>query len=103
MTFTEDLAAFLVDFGVPVSFSGSAVGMVGIADAPGALDLASITGVGEGAQLLGVQTTDKTVLIRTSQKGALKPGTAITVDGVSGVVRYLLAHEDGAFTVVWWY
>jgi hypothetical protein len=99
---TETLDAFLADFGVSVSFSGSTAGMLGIPDAPGALQLASITGVGEGAQFPGVQTADKTVLIRTDQKGALAPGTAITVNGVSGTTRYLLAHEDGAFTLVWW-
>lgn len=102
MALTETLDTFLADFGVSVSFSGSTVGMLGIADAPGALQLASIIGGGEGTQFAGVQGVHKTVLIRTDQKGALAPGTAITVNGVSGSVQYLLAHEDGAFTVVWW-
>jgi hypothetical protein len=93
---TETLGTFLADFGVAVSFSGSDVGMLGIPDAPGVLALSS-------DQLPGVQATDKTVLIRTSQKGGLVPGGTITVDGVSGTVRYLLAHEDGAFTLVWWH
>jgi hypothetical protein len=92
---TETLGTFLADFGVAVSFSGSDAGMLGIPDAPGVLSVA-------GEQFPGVQATDKTLLIRTSQKGALKPDTAITVDGVSGTVRYILPHEDGAFSLVWW-
>jgi hypothetical protein len=94
MAFTEVLSVFLADFGVSVSFSGSAAGMLGIEDAQGLLALSS-------EQFPGVQATDRTVLIRTDQKGALKPDTAITVNGTARTVRYLLPYEDGAFTLVW--
>jgi hypothetical protein len=93
VAFDEDLDVFLADFGVPVSFSGSIAGMVGIKDGPGLLAL-------PGEQHPGVQATDKTVLIRTDQKGTLKPKDAITVDGTSGTVRDVLAYQDGAFTLV---
>jgi hypothetical protein len=93
VAFTEDLSVFLADFGVTVSFSGSAAGMLGIEDAQGLLSLPS-------DQFPGVQAVDRTVLIRTSQKGALVPGSAITVNGTARVVRDLLNHEDGAFTLV---
>jgi len=93
MAITEDLDAFLRDFGVSVSFTGSAAGMLGIEDAQGLLAL-------PGEQFPGVQATDRTVLIRTDQKGALAPGSAITVNGTARVVRNVLLHEDGAFTLV---
>jgi hypothetical protein len=93
VAFTESLDAFLADFGVTVSFSGSTAGMLGIEDAQGLLVL-------EGEQFPGVQATDRTVLIRTDQKGALAPGTAITVNGTARTVRHLLPYEDGAFTLV---
>lgn len=94
MAFTESLTTFLNDFGVSVSFSGSAAGMLGIEDAPGVLGLSS-------DQLPGVQQTDRTVLVRTDQVGSLAPGSAITVNSTSRTVRYLLPFEDGAFTLVW--
>lgn len=93
MALTEDLAVFLADFGVPVSFSGATAGMLGIEDAQGLLTL-------PGDQFPGVQATDRTVLIRTDQKGGLKPGDAITVNSTARVVRDLLPVEDGAFTLV---
>ena len=93
MAFTENLDLFLADFGVTVVFSGSTAGMLGIEDAQGLLTL-------PGEQFPGVQSTDRTVLIRTDQKGALVPGSAITVNGTARVVRNLLSHEDGAFTLV---
>jgi len=93
VAFTENLDVFLADFGVSVSFAGSTAGMLGIMDGPGLLALA-------GEQFPGVQAVDKTVLIRTDQKGALKPGTAITVNGVAGTVRSILPFEDGVFSLV---
>ena len=93
MAFTENLDAYLADFGVPVSFSGSVAGMLGIEDAQWLLTLPE-------DQFPGVQATDRTVLIRTDQKGALAPGTAITVNGTARVVRHLLPYEDGTFTLV---
>jgi hypothetical protein len=94
MAFSEDLDVFLQDFGVMVSFTGSTAGMLGIEDAPGMLTL-------PGDQFPGVQATDRTVLIRTDQKGALAPGGDITVNGTARKVRYLLPYEDGAFTLVY--
>jgi hypothetical protein len=100
VAFTEYLSVFLADFGVPVSFSGSTAGMLGIEDAQGLLVL-------EGEQFPGVQATDRTVLIETSEKGALGPGSAITVNGTARTVRHLdgrnaemRADPDGAFTLV---
>lgn len=89
-----DLAVFLADMGVTVSFSGSAAGMKGLEDGPGMLAL-------DSEQFAGVQQTDRTVLIRTDQKGALVTGSAITVNGTARVVRNILPFEDGAFTMVW--
>lgn len=100
MALTETLDAFLTDFGVSVSFAGSTAGMLGLEDLPGVLELASITGVGQGEQLPGVQGVGRTVLIRTDQKGALTGGTAITVNGTARVVRRVESIEDGAFTLV---
>ena len=94
MSLTESLDLFLADFGVDVSFSGSPAGMKGIEDAPGMLAV-------DSEQFPGVQQTDRVVLIRTDQKGALKPDSSITVNGTARVVRYLLPFEDGAFTLVW--
>lgn len=94
MAFAEDLNVFLADFGVSVSFAGSAVGMLGLEDGPGVLTL-------PGDQFPGVQATDRTLLIRTDQKGSLAPKSAITVNGTARKVRYLLPYEDGAFTLVW--
>ena len=103
MAWTESLSVFFnanTPSAVTVSFSGSAAGMYGLMGAPGELVLDSITGVGQGAQFPGVQGTDRTVLIRTDQKGALAPGTAITVGGTGYTVRYLQPVEDGLITVV---
>ena len=103
MAFTEDLGVFFTldtPGAVSVSFAGSPPGMVGIRDMVGTLDLASISGVGEGAQLPGVQATDKTILIRSDQVGALVPGLAATVAGASVTVRSVLPVEDGQITLV---
>lgn len=81
---------------VLVSFDGSPDGMVGIENAPGVLATIS-------DQLAGVQQTDRVVLIRSDQKGALAPGSPMTVGGSPRTVRYLLPEpdSDGACTVVW--
>lgn len=93
MAFTESLGAFLADFGVSVSFSGSTPGMLGIEDAAGILGLSN-------DEFPGVQATVRTLLIRTDQKGALVPGSSLTVNGSSRVVLSALPHEDGAFTLL---
>ena len=94
--FTEDLSVFLQDFGVPISFAGSAAGMLGIEDMP---ELTVLDDQGRAA----VSTTRRTVLVRTDQKGALTQGSAITVNGNSRVVHDLGVPPelpDGAFTLV---
>lgn len=103
MAFTEDLGVFFTldtPGAVSVSFAGSPAGMVGIRDMVGALELASITGAGEGAQLPGVQATDKTILIRSDQVGALVPGMAMTVASAAVTARSVLPVEDGQITLV---
>jgi len=94
MAFTESLDTFLADFGVDVSFSGSPAGMKGLEDAVGVLEL-------QGDQFPGVQQTNRSLLIRTDQKGVLAPDVAITVNGASRAVLSLGPIEDGAFTLVW--
>jgi hypothetical protein len=97
MAWSEDLAIYFnadTPSSATVAFSGSAAGMYGIMGAPGELGLSS-------EQFPGVQQTDRTVLVRTDQKGALVPGSAITVAGTAYTVRYLLPIEDGLITLVY--
>lgn len=94
MALTESLGVFVADFGVPVSFSGSAAGMLGNMDLTGELVL------GDGTRAV-VSAADRTVRIRTSQKGTLTQGSAITVNSVSYVVRDVQPIDDGSFSVVW--
>jgi hypothetical protein len=93
MALTESLGVFVADFGVPVSFSGSVAGMKGIMDLTGSHVL------GDDGRAV-ISAADRTVLIRTSQKGALTQGASITVNSVSYVVRDLGPIDDGSFTVV---
>ena len=105
MAFSENKSVFFsldTPGGVLVSFSGSEAGLVGIMDKPGTLELSSITGFQQGAQLHGVQSSDKTVLLDADKIGSLVPGSSITVDGVTTTVRYLQAHEDGQATLVFY-
>ena len=94
MALTESLGVFVADFGVPVSFSGSVAGMKGNMDLTGELVLA------DGTRAT-VSAADRTVLIRTSQKGGLVGGSSITVDSVSYSVRDIQPIDDGAFSLVW--
>jgi len=93
---TESLGVFEADFGVPVSFTGSAAGMLGLEDYPG------IAILGDGDRAV-IAATDRTVLVRTDQLGALARGDAITVNGTARIVRDVLVPDelkDGAFTLV---
>ncbi len=83
-----------------VSFTGSPAGMYGILGSPADLALDSVGGFQQGAQLLGVQNTDRSVLIRTDQKGALVPGSTLTVGGISYTAKSVLPIEDGLITLV---
>lgn len=94
MAVTDTPDAYLFDFGVSVSFSGSVAGMKGIMDLTGELVL------GDGTRAV-VSAADRTVLIRTSQKGTLTQGSTITVASVSHKVRDLQPVDDGTFTMVW--
>lgn len=94
MALTESLGVFVADFGVPVSFSGSAAGMKGNMDLTGDLILADGTRA-------SVSAADRTVLIRTSQRGALVGGSSITVDSITYAVRDIQPIDDGAFSIVW--
>ena len=47
-----------------------------------------------------MQATDRTVLVRTDQKGALAPGSDVTVNGTARKVKHLVPVDDGAFTLV---
>ena len=91
MAFTETLNTFLNDFGVTVVIGATTV--LGIEDAAGVLVL-------ENEQMPGVQATVRTLLIRTDQKGALVPGSTLTVNSVSRTVISILPFEDGAFTLL---
>jgi hypothetical protein len=94
MALTEDLSVFLADFGVSVSFSGSTAGMLGIVDAPG------LTTLGDDEGRARLVATERTCLIRSDQRGSLKAGSSVTVDGTAYVVREALPYEDGAFTLL---
>ena len=93
MALTEDLSVFLADFGVSVSFTGSTAGMLGIQDLEG------VTLLGDDGRA-GVSAGDRTVLIRTDQKGSLTQGSNITVNGSTRKVRDIQPFEDGAFSLV---
>jgi len=93
MSLTESLGVFVADFGVPVSFSGSVAGMLGI------MDLTSAEVLGDAGRAV-VSSADRTVVIRTSQKGALTQGSTITVASTAYVVRDLQPFDDGSFTLV---
>ena len=80
----------------PVSFADSVAGMYGIFGSPGELGL-------DSGPHDGVQQANPAVLIRTDQKGGLRPDMAITVGGTPYVVRYLIPEpppSDGRCTLV---
>jgi hypothetical protein len=85
MALSEDLSAFLNDFGVSVT-AGSTTG-IGLLDMP-------------GMEVLGgmVVVTDYSLTVRTSEFGSLQFNDAITVAGVSYQVREGRQLDDGAFT-----
>jgi hypothetical protein len=93
VSLTESLGVFVADFGVPVSFSGSTAGMLGI------MDLSGLDVLGDGSRAT-VSAADRTVVIRTSQKGSLTQGSNITVNSSAYVVRDLQPFDDGSFTLV---
>lgn len=94
MAVTDTLGAYLFDFGTSVSFTGSTAGMKGIMDLTGQQVLA------DGDRAI-VTAAERTVTIRTDQKGSLTQGSSITVNFASYVVRDLQPIDDGSFTMVW--
>jgi hypothetical protein len=87
MAFTENLDAFLADFGV--SCTAGAVSALGILDMPGQL-------ISDGMVL----TTDFTLIAKAVNFGSLIRGDAITVDAVSYTVREAMLLDDGRFVQI---
>ena len=89
MAFTENLAVFFADFGVPCSVG--AVNFTGILDRPDeTLSLAGVNVLSTMYQL-AAQTSDV-------QAAGVVSGTAITMGGQAYVVRDVLLLDDGAVT-----
>jgi hypothetical protein len=87
MAFTENLEAFLADFGVSVT-AGAVSGM-GILDMPGEL-------IADGM----IITTDYTLRCEASKFGSLAYGTSVTVNSVAYTVRENKLIDDGAFCLM---
>jgi hypothetical protein len=88
-----DYSVFLRDFGVPVSYEGGPAGMKGLED------VNALGVLGDDGRAV-ISSADRTVLIRTDQRGLLTQGSAIAVNGVDRTIRDLGPFEDGAFTLV---
>ena len=87
MAFTENLEAFLADFGASVT-AGAISGM-GILDMPGEL-------IADGM----IITTDYTLRCEASKFGSLAYGTSVTVNSVAYTVRENRLIDDGAFCLM---
>ena len=83
MTITENLDAFLDDFGV--TCTAGAVTALGILDMPSQVLLSD-----------AILSTDYTLTARASNFGSLKYGDAITVAGIAYTVRETQYIDDGA-------
>ena len=83
MTITENLDAFLDDFGV--TCVAGAVTALGILDMPSQVLLSD-----------AILSTDYTLTARASNFGSLKYGDAITVAGTAYTVRETQYIDDGA-------
>ena len=83
MTITENLDAFLDDFGV--TCTAGAVTALGILDMPSQVLLSD-----------AILSTDYTLTARASNFGGLKYGDAITVAGTAYTVRETQYIDDGA-------
>jgi hypothetical protein len=83
MTITENLDAFLDDFGV--TCTAGAVTALGILDMPSQVLLSD-----------AILSTDYTLTARASNFGSLKYGDAITVAGTAYTVRETQYIDDGA-------
>lgn len=87
MAFTEDLDAFLADFGVSCT--------AGATTANGILDMPSQV-ISDGMVL----TTDYTLTAKSSSFGSLVRGDSITVDGAAYTVRETMLMTDGKFVQI---
>ena len=89
--FTENLDAFLAEMSVPCS--------VGAYSFKGLFDLPDETLSAAGVNVL---STMYQLQVKTSDvvAAAIASGTSITVNGTVYVVRDVLSHEDGAFSVL---
>lgn len=87
MAITEELDAFLADFGVSCT--------AGATTANGILDMPSQV-ISDGMVL----TTDYTLTARTSKFGSLIRGDSITVDGAAYTVRETMLISDGKFVQI---
>jgi len=87
MAITEDLDAFLADFGVSCT--------AGATTANGILDMPSQV-ISDGMVL----TTDYTLTTRSSTFGSLVRGDSITVDGTAYTVRETMLISDGKFVQI---
>jgi len=87
MALTENLDAFLADFGV--SCTAGAVSALGILDMPSQI-------LSDGMVL----STDYTLTARTSNFGTLIRGSSITVDSVAYTVRETMLIDDGKFVQI---
>jgi len=87
MALTENLDAFLADFGV--SCTAGAVSALGILDMPSQI-------ISDGMVL----STDYTLTARASNFGTLIRGSSITVDSVAYTVRETMLIDDGKFVQI---
>jgi hypothetical protein len=87
MAFSEELDAFLADFGV--SCTAGATTALGILDMPSQM-------LSDGMVL----TTDYTLTARASKFGGLIRGDSITVDGTAYTVRETMLVDDGKFVQI---
>jgi hypothetical protein len=85
--FTENLDAFLADFGVPVEFG--LISGTGILDMPAQM-------ISDGM----VITTDYKLTVRADEFGTLKYGDQVMVNSVLYQVREPMLIDDGAFLEV---
>ena len=87
LALSDDLTAFLADFGVPVT--SGAIATIGILDLP--------TQVIEGGMVL---STEYQLTAKASELGGLSYGDQLVVDGQNYQVRDVRTIDDGAFVEI---
>ncbi len=91
--FTEDLDAFMADFGVPVTFTGAPAGLQCLEDF---VDVGELDNDGR-ATVLGRR---RTITVRTDAVTTVRINDTLTVNGTSRKVLDPRAQDDGAFTTM---